>query len=113
METKPKIDIETLRIEAREDDLSVQPRSYHSYIYTLRDDKRIFAHGDFSSVNKFLIKMFGLDLTDSNFIWHSKGSRHLKQDLFDFYTSPMQQFNTVYKYKDGWQLAKFNPNKQH
>ena len=105
MKTKPKIDIKTLRIEAREDDLCSYPKSYLSYIYTLRDDKRVFAHGDSDNCQKFLRRMFGFKLPDN--IIYSLGAfpRYLEKDLLNFYTSSYERFDTFSPCLVGWELA--------
>ncbi len=99
---KPKIDIKTLRIEAIEDDLCSYPKSYLSYIYTLRDDKRVFAHGDLADCEKFLHSMFGFpDYRAYPF----QGTRYLEKDLLNFYISPNQKLDTMRPYRIGWKLA--------
>lgn len=99
----PKIDIETLRIEVREYDLDPYPRSYLSYICTLRDNKRVFTHGDFSDCQDSLNSLFGFRLPYSFTYFGITGDYYLKQHLLDFYESPQQQMDTIHR--GGWKLA--------
>lgn len=117
MKIKPKIDIETLRIEITEDDLftSRNIRTFTKYNYVLRDDFKIYAFGS-DKVDEFIRNKFGLNgAIKSRF---GTETILLKNILMDFYTNSLTAGNNPYikvdflsfhgpitVHRDGWELA--------
>lgn len=79
---KPKIDLNSLRIEIREDDLAsnYHIRTYCMFEYVLRDNERVFKVGTFDDVREWLKRKFQFDI--SYYLnCYSPATVYLKDDL--------------------------------
>lgn len=117
---KPKIDIETLRIEITEDDLFTNHnmRTNKRYIWTLKDNYRVFAFGDIPEVRNFLHRMFGFHVTDLIPYQYVASTTFLKEPLMNYYNNLFQNnknphvsedvlsfYGPITVHRDGWELA--------
>lgn len=108
MTKKPKIDINSLRIEIQEDDLNqnYHNRTYYMFEYCLRDDDRVFKVGPLDEVLNFLSEKFRCDFKNylNPRLRNWPATIYLKDDLTKYLTE------SVYTAKRGYELAEFNKN---